>query len=61
MPIIWNLLNEEAQGKLRKLLPKTWKPPKYDDPVITARGKLEDVEEIDKIMRKAPHSKRSLK
>ena len=54
MPIIWNLLNEEAQGKLRKLLPKTWKPP--DE----LKAPLENLEEIDKIMRKAPHSKREL-
>jgi len=60
MPIIWNLITEEAQKEIRKLLPKTWKPPKRE-PEVTAHGKMEDIQEIDKIMRKAPHSKRELK
>ena len=49
---IWDCVNEETRGKLKKHLPKGWKPPKLDKRDIN--GCVESVEEIGRLMRQAP-------
>ena len=56
--LIWHILDAETQKKLRKLLPETWQPPERDKRKVIVP--LEKLQELEKMMRKAPASKRSL-
>lgn len=57
MPILWYMISEESREKLRRLLPHNWRPPREDGRPITIQTKIEDVEEIDKLMRQPPRGR----
>lgn len=52
---IWECLDEETQNKIKALKGERWKPPKDTNQPIMLDCKLEDLEEIDKLIRKKPH------
>ncbi len=59
MPIIWDLLSNQSIANLVRLQYKHYPdvklfPPNKLRQPITVIGKMEDVEEIDQIMRQAP-------
>lgn len=47
---LWFLLNKPSQERLRKLMPKGWKPPRRGNQKVRVEGKIEDIEELEKIM-----------
>jgi len=48
---IWFLISDEAREKLKAAMPKGWKPPRLQGKPVKLDLKLEDVEEIGKLMR----------
>ena len=57
-PIYW-LVDETTQRKLRALAPAGWQPPHDEFKPYTLKVKLEDIEELARIMKWRPrHIKR---
>jgi len=50
MALLWYRITEETRRKLRALMPKSWQPPREDGRDGTVKGKIEDTEEIAKLM-----------
>ncbi len=52
--IVWYNVKggDECRAKLRLLLPKSWEPPSHDGRLVKAP--LEDSQELEKLMTKAP-------
>ena len=64
MARIWDLISKDSQKGLMRWQHEhhpgvKLEPPDEDKPLVTFVGKIEDLEEIDKIMRKPPASPRS--
>jgi len=55
MPTFWDTLSEENKQKLRSLMPPTWRPPKGKGEKVEVEGKIESLEELDRLMKKRPH------
>jgi len=55
MEKIWFLLSKEAQEKLKAQMPKGWRPPRELPIKNQLNGKMEDLEEIDRIIRQPPN------
>lgn len=59
MELLWYCLKPEVQEGLARLYKKLsgqdFSPPREDARPFTVAGKMENLEEIDKIMRRAPH------
>ncbi len=53
---IWRCIDEETKKKLRRRLPKGWRAPAEDGQSVKVQ--FEDLEEIDKIMRRPPKNRR---
>jgi len=50
--LLWDCLKIKDQEKLRSLMPVGWVPPSY--PTIAVSAKLEDIEEIERLMKMRP-------
>jgi hypothetical protein len=55
---IWFLITEEIRVKLRALMPADWLPPREDFKSLNLKVKLEDLEELAKIMTWKPRGRR---
>jgi len=52
--LLWECLKPEVQAKLRDLMPFDWEPPSRNHQRIKLDCQLEDLEEIDRLMRRRP-------
>jgi len=48
------MLKREDKAKLRKFMPKDWKPKRQRRDKVKLEGKLEDLEELTKLMKQGP-------
>ena len=62
MATLWESLSKENKGKLaqiyEQLTGKKFKPPKKDKRAIHCETKMEDISEIDRLIRQKPNSTR---
>jgi len=58
MWIVWDCIDEETKEKLRKAArkPKNWNPAK-ERQAITIEGKIEGLDELERIMKQCPKGK----
>ncbi len=61
MPLLWYMLSEEARGRLLEFyfrcFDKRLIPPYIKKPVVRVTGEIENLDEIDRIMKEAPGPK----
>lgn len=58
MPLLWDTLSQENKEKLRSLMPEDWQPSGSKGEKVKVEGKIESLEELEKIMRQKPGSRR---
>ena len=54
MPRLWDMLKREDKTKLRELMPTGWSPKRQRRNKISLECKLEDLEELTKLMKQGP-------
>ena len=52
--LLWECLKPEVQAKLRALMPLAWEPPSSNHQRMKLDCQIEDLEEIDRLMRQRP-------
>ncbi len=52
--LLWECLKPEVQRKLRALMPVDWEPPSRNHQCLKLDCQIEDLEEIDRLMRRRP-------
>ena len=52
--LVWECLKPEVQAKLRALMPIDWGPPASNHQRMKLDCQIEDLEEIDRLMRRRP-------
>ena len=52
--LLWECLTPEVQRKLRALMPVGWEPPNSNHRRMKFDCQIEDLEEIDRLMRRRP-------
>jgi hypothetical protein len=52
--LLWECLKPEVQRKLRALMPLNWEPPMSNHQRMKLGCQIEDLEEIDRLMRRRP-------
>ncbi|MBA7660805.1 hypothetical protein ES703_68811 [subsurface metagenome] len=52
--LLWDCLTSEVQRKLRALMPLDWEPPSRNHQRMEVDCEIDDLEEIDRLMRQRP-------
>lgn len=52
--LLWECLKPEVQAELRDLMPVDWEPPSSNHRRMKLDCHIEDLEEIDRLMRRRP-------
>jgi len=54
MPRLWDAVTPEGKEALRKFMGPEWNPGRQESREVKVEGKLEDLEELTKLMKQGP-------